>query len=158
MLPTLPNAESMTQEGPIRLSEYPAAAMLGVRMVEGENFAGREWRRLGLYNKTFMAPDPDPAINRAQNQMFRTLVSGFGKGMENNPSYAQMSDAEKAAEWEKIVSGDKGIATFAREWGLSANPSEANKRDAKKRSGMGPLQRKAYKIDELLKDMGGDQK
>lgn len=157
ILPTLPNMESMTQEGPIRLSEDPLTAMAGIKLTEGENFAGREWRRLGLYNKTFLQPDPDPVINRAQNQMFRLLVSGLGAGLEEDPSYAQKDDVGKAAIWERYLGK---ISSRAIKYGPTANPEEASRRRKKKKleeAGMGPLQQKDYGIDEMLKKMAPEK-
>jgi len=146
----LPNVESMTGPESPKLAEYPGATFLGARFTEGENFAGREWRRLGLFNRRFMDPDPDPIINRAQNEYFRKSITALGRILEKSPFYKKADDAHKAALWEMYVLDDDGIAAQSRERGLEANPREAQKREAIQESGMGPLQRKATGLEEKL--------
>lgn len=156
---SLPDLSPPTQEPPVLQSEYPLTQFVpGVKLVEGENFAGREWKRLGFYNRRFLQPDPDPKVNRSQNEMFRTLVQMLAIALKNDPGYQKMSDAEKAAEWEKHIGGDDGIAAYARQYALEQNPIQQQKEEFIRETEMGPLQRKAYGIDELIKEIEKNQK
>jgi hypothetical protein len=148
----LPNAESVTGPENPKLSEYPATTFGGVRLTEGENFAGREWRRLGLLNKRFLSPDSDPTINRAQNKYFRTAVYQLGKELEKDPFYKGADNEMKAALWEMFIQGDNGIAAQSKELGLMENPQEAIKRGLIEGSGVGPLQRKAFGINKAVEE------
>jgi hypothetical protein len=143
----LPNVESPTQEAP-KIAEYPLATFVGGKFVEGENFAGREWRRLGLYNTTFLQPDSDPIINRAQNEYFRKAITDLGHSLEESPFYKEADDDHKAAIWELYIREDE-IAKEAHEAGLEANPDEAAKREILRESG-GRLENKANKTREQL--------
>jgi hypothetical protein len=83
------------------------------------------------------------------------LMEEFGKGLEQDPSYQRMSDAEKAATWEQLVMGtpnDPGFIEFVHEMGLQANPAEAMRREAQKTM-PGPMQRKVTGDEEILKQM-----
>lgn len=149
----LPNLTSPVEPSPIELSEDPGIAQFtGIKKKVGENFAGREWARLGLYNKTFLGRDPDPIINRAQNEAFQKAIDQLGSTFEKEPLYQTASDPVKAMLWEMFIAGDDGLADYAKEIGAMANPEEAIKRSIERGSGMGPLQRKANKFDEILKE------
>jgi hypothetical protein len=146
----LPGITSPVEPGPIKISESPGMAQgLGIRLIAGENFAGREWKRLGFANRRFIDPDPDPVINRAQNEFFQEQISRIGEAFEGADFYTSASDEDKAAFWERFVGGDDGIAAQAKRAGRIASPMEGLKRDLQE--GMpGPLQRKSLGLDKVL--------
>jgi hypothetical protein len=147
----LPNLTSPVEPSPIELSHSPAMAQLvGQKTVVGENFAGREWRRLGLFNRSFLPRDPDPIINRAQNEAFQNAVGQLGSQFEKDPAYQKATDDQKAAWWELFIGGDNGLAAGAREIGSLANPKEAMKRSLKEGSGMGRFMRKSSGFDKAV--------
>lgn len=121
---------------------------MGAKMIEGENFAGREWRRLGLLNKTFLPSESDPIMNRARNQAFFEFMDEVAAEFENDPAYLEASDDDKAAMWEIMAKEARPIANEA---GKAANPEEDAKAKAREASGMGPKQRKAAGFEDELK-------
>lgn len=146
----LPEYVSMTERPPIHMESYPGLAFAGIRMIPAEGFAGREWRRLGFLNRTFLAPDPNPAINRKQNEVFQEIISSVGDGAENNPAYMELDDKGKAAYWERLV--DK-VAPVAQKIGETADPTEAVKRKFNERlsgQGIGPMQKKSLGLTNIF--------
>lgn len=142
----LPEATSLTQPAPVNISENPLLGQLGFRMVSGENFAAREWRRLGLQPTRFLQSDRDPKIDRAQKMAFQEAVGQFGSEFENDPNYQLMSDPDRAALWEDIILGPAGLAYEARLAGEEANPEEIEKRDKVK--GIRPLEKRALEAQD----------
>jgi hypothetical protein len=135
-------------KSPVETMFAPAMSFpMGAKMVEGENFAGREWRRLGLLNKRFLMADPDPIVNRAQNETFFEIMDPIAEEFENDPAYQAMSDEDKAAQWEIVA---KKARAVARKVGQAANEEELMKDKVRQRSGMGPLQRKSSGLEEEL--------
>jgi hypothetical protein len=151
---SLPDLNPPTQKPPVLASEYPATQWFpGVKLVEGENFAGREWKRLGFFNRRFLQPDPNPVVNRAQNEYFRRAVAVLGRNLEKNAHYNSRDDTGKAAIWEYYISGDDGIAAEAREYGLEADPIYQLQEEMRRDSEQGPLQRKASGLEEKIKNI-----
>lgn len=135
-------------KSPVETMYAPALSFpMGAKMVEGENFAGREWKRLGLLNKRFLMADPDPIVNRAQNETFFEIMNPIAEEFENDPDYEAMSDADKAAQWEIMAAKARRVA---RKVGQAANEEELMKDKVRQRSGMGPLQRKSSGLEEEL--------
>jgi hypothetical protein len=136
----LPEAVSLTSPTPVNISENPLLAQLGARFTAGDNFASREWRRMGLLPNRFLQSDRDPTIDRAQKAAFQRLISQVGNEFERDPAYQSASDAQRAAIWEEIILGPDGIASLAREAGEAANPVETERRQ--RLEGIRPLERK----------------
>lgn len=157
---SLPDLTSPIQPGPILISKDPDLLMAaGVQLTEGPNFAGREWQRLGLNYKNFLERDPDPSMNRAQNVYFEREIRRIGDIFEKLPYYMDSDDATKAALWEQVVTGDKGIAIQAQQFATLANPMEAEARKLQGRM-PGKLQRKKYGLDKVLqgiRDLGEER-
>jgi hypothetical protein len=150
---SLPDYESPTSESPIFMSEYPAAQWFpGVKLVESESFAGREWRRLGLKVSRFLEPSPNAEVNRAQSEYFSQQVRNLGKSLETNAYYKTLDNDGKAAIWEYYIRGNE-MAEEARERGLQADPIYQRQEEMKRDSGQGPLQRKASGLDEQIKGL-----
>jgi hypothetical protein len=150
---SLPDVNPPTQEPPVLASEYPATQWVpGIKLVEGESFAGREWKRMGFYNRRFLQPDPNPLINRAQNDYFRKQITGLGDTLEKSEYYKSLDDSGKAALWEYYISGDGGIASEAREAGAQADYLEQYKRQLREEAG-GELQRKASGMEERIRNI-----
>lgn len=145
----LPEVKSMTERPPIKMHLYPETLFVGAKYVQGEGFAGREWRRLGLLNRRFLDPDPNPKINRAQNEFFQQMISDIGDAAEKDPNYLQMNDKERAAYWEMIV---RVVAPDARAYGVTADPAEGVKRDAIQQMDVGPLTRKMMGLNDMFKE------
>lgn len=149
----LPNLTSPVEPLPIKLSFNPMGAQFGYKEVPAEDFSGREWRRLGLYNRSFLERDPDPIINRAQNERFQEMVKDLGETFEGNPIYTRADDKGKAMLWETAIAGDKGLAAAAREMGAMANPDAAIKRALLQQSGMGRFMKAYTGFEEEVKKM-----
>jgi hypothetical protein len=137
----LPEAASSTQPPPVNISENPFLGQLGLKFIAGDNFAGREWKRLGLLPSRFLQKDPDPKIDREQSRIFQELLNTVGSSWEKDPNYQAMSNANRAAMWEGLVSGEDGLAGVAKQMASVANVEELIKREKKR--GIPPLQRKA---------------
>jgi len=129
----------------------PASAMLGgFKADPATNFATREFSRLGISPIRWLKPDPDPKINRAQYAAYAEILGELAPEIERDISYRQMPDAEKAAMWEKLLSGS-GFAAMAKAAGEAANPEEMSRRALRKTQS--PLQRKASGLDKTIQDM-----
>jgi len=146
----LPLATHPTQAPPIYLKSDPlskqdwdtAITLLpGINFRAGDNFAGREWKRLGIKTSSFIKRDPDPIINRKQSEIFNKMLNQISAQFERSPSYQKATDKMKAAMWEDMISGPDGIAAFAHEAALGANPKEAASREMKQ--GIGKFRQEA---------------
>lgn len=145
----LPEYQSPTEPSPVRIYQYPELLMVGAKYSVGEGYAGREWKRLGFLNRRFIPPDPNPKINRLQNEFFRNMIYDIGQSAESDPSYQQLNDVDRAAYWERIA---QKVAPAAAKFGLTADPQEAVKRKAREKANVGELQYKAMGIGKMLQD------
>lgn len=145
----LPEYQSITEPSPPQIYQDPELLFVGAKYTVGEGYAGREWRRLGLLNRRFMPPDPNPKINRLQNEFFRNMIYDIGQAAESDPSYQQLNDVDRAAYWERMA---RKIAPRAAKFGLTADPKEAVKRKVREKANVGELQYKAMGLDKMLQD------
>lgn len=145
----LPEYQSITEPSPPQIYQDPELLMMGAKYTVGEGYAGREWRRLGFLNRRFMPPDPNPKINRLQNEFFRSMIYDLGQAAESDPSYQQMNDVDRAAYWERIA---QKVAPAASKFGLTADPKEAVKRKVRDKANVGDLQFKSMGLDKMLQD------
>lgn len=137
--------------GPITNSLVP-----GLRTPAPLGFASREFARLGLKPTHFLAPDPDPVINRAQYASYAAQLEDLSREMEANLEYQRASAAEQAAMWEDEVMGTGrivGIAELARQDGEAANPDEMERRKLLRQQG--PLRNKA---DGTMREVQDERK
>ena len=121
----------------------------------GQNFAAREFSRLGLSPFRYLKRNPDPLIDRAQWRYFAEEIAKEGALLEKSPVYQKMSDREKAAEWEEILIGSPqqpgGLAAEARKAGEDANQDEMDVQELLKQEY--PLRRRASGLDKEVEEM-----
>lgn len=145
----MPDLTLPTEPSPIELSRQPAVAQfMGIKSVAGAASYAREWQRLGLSPSRFLQRDPDPLINRKQNETFVELMTVLGDAEVASAAYQAMSDVEKAAKWEQLA---EIVGPAARAQAQGANPAEGVRRQL--RGTMGPLQRKAAGIDKVIEQV-----
>lgn len=156
----LPDLTSPVEPSPIKLSLNPGLTQtvgFGYKEVPAQNFAGREWARLGIYHKNFIQRDADPKINRAMNTAFQNAVGQLAAAFEKDPSYLNATDKQKKMMWELFIGGEEGFAAMSRQIGEMANPQEALRRSMERSSGMGRFTKEATGFDEMMKKAFPDQ-
>lgn len=121
----MPEVEMPAQAPPVNISEDPALSMLGATFRSGQNFAGREWARMGYRPSVFLKSFSDPVMDRAAKQYFYEVLDEFSKDYEKDPDYQKLTDRQKMEEWEKLMLGEYGIPAQARKAGMLANPDKA---------------------------------
>jgi hypothetical protein len=150
----LPLYQPPTEPAPQANSYAPALTEVGVSLDPGTNFATREFSRLGISPIRWLKPDPDPKINRAQYASLAQLLSEEAPLLEKSDRYRKLSDVEKAAEWEELMTGGpgfKGLVQLAKEDGEAANPDEIDRRKLLRTEK--PFARKASGLDKEVQKM-----